>query len=266
MAFDLLSISKAGTRKKPPLRMIVYGVAGVGKTTFATRPPGTLVLPTEDGLTAIPDVDSFTWEDGDGEPRRAAKSFAEVKAAAQSLIDNEHDYKHLVLDSADWCEKLIEQEVAAEKGLKEFSLQAKELAYGAGNRFVAQKWATLLQQFDMLRNKRGMAITIVAHAQVKRFDDPTTDAYDRYLLDLNKESAATVSEWADIIGFAGYRISVKEETVGINGKKKRGLSDGQRYLYTQERPAWVAKSREFLPEAIPLDRNEFDKALAESQA
>lgn len=273
MAFDLRSISKAGSRAKQPLRMVVYGTAGVGKTTFATRRAATIVLPTEDGLTAINDVDAFSWNDGvteDGieiNPRRAAKSFAEVKEAVQGMIDHDHDYKHLVLDSADWCEKLIEHEVATDKGLKEFSLQAKELAYGAGNRCVAQKWAALLQQFDVLRNKRGMAITIVAHSQVKRFDDPTTDAYDRYTLDLNKESAATLSEWCDVLAFAGFRVSVKEEQVGINGKKKRGISSGERFLFTQETPAFVAKTRYYLGDGpLPLDFDVFSEALTAAQS
>lgn len=256
MAFDLSSISKAGSRKSPPVRMVVYGTAGVGKTTFATRREGTIVLPTEDGLSAIGDVDAFP----------VAKSFDDVMSAIGELASADHEYKHLVLDSADWCEKLIEMQVARENGLKEFNIQAKELAYGRGNKAVGDKWREILEGFDFLRNTKGMAITIVAHSQVKRFDDPTTDAYDRYLLDLNKESAAVVSEWADIIGFAGFRISVKEEQVGINGKKKRGLSDGSRYLYTQERPAWVAKSRWAIPDQMPLDYDEFAAALAAAQA
>lgn len=252
MAFDFSSISKAGTRGAQPERVVIYGTAGVGKTTFATRKAGSIVLPTEDGLSAINDVDAFPL----------AKSYDDIVMAISTLAQGGHDYKNLVLDSADWAEKLIELQVAKENGLKEFNLQAKELAYGRGNKAVGDKWRVLVEGFDVLRNELGMSIYIVAHSQVKRFDDPTTDAYDRYLLDLNKESAAVVSEWADIIGFAGFRISVKEEQVGINGKKKRGLSDGTRYFYTQERPAWVAKSRWYLPDAMPLDYEEFAAALA----
>ena len=59
MAFNLSSISKAGTRKSPPVRMVIYGTAGVVKTTFATRKAGSIVLQTEDGLAAIRDVDAF---------------------------------------------------------------------------------------------------------------------------------------------------------------------------------------------------------------
>lgn len=257
MAFDLRSISKAGTRGKQPLRMIIYGTAGVGKTTFATRRDGTIVLPTEEGLTAINDVDAFPL----------ATSFEDIIAALDSLADADHDYQHLVLDSADWCEKLLERSVAQDKNLKEFNLQAKELAYGAGNRMVGDKWREILRRFDKLRNERGMSITIVAHSQVKRFDDPTTDAYDRYTLDLNKESAATISEWADIVAFAGFRVSVKEEQVGINGKKKRGISSGERFLFTQETPAFVAKTRYYLGDGpLPLDYEAFSEALTAAQS
>ena len=256
MAFNLSSISKAGTRKSPPVRKVIYGTAGVGKTTFATRAPNSIVIPVEDGLAAISDVDAFPL----------AKSFEDVLEAVGELATEDHGYQNVVLDSADWCEKLMEQVVAKDHGLKEFNLQAKELAYGRGNKAVGDKWRMLLEGFDVLRNEREMGVTIVAHSQVKRFDDPTTDAYDRYLLDLNKESAAVVSEWADMILFAGFRITVKAEEVGIGTKKKRGLSDGSRYLYTQERPAWIAKSRWALPESMELDYEKFAAALAAAQA
>ena len=257
MAFDLRSISKAGSRAKQPLRMVVYGTAGVGKTTFATRRDKTIVLPTEDGLTAINDVDAFP----------VAKSYDDVVAALNSLIEHGHEYQHIVLDSADWCEKLIELQVAKDHGLKEFNLQAKELAYGRGNKAVADKWRVLLDKFDRMRNDLGMSVTIVAHSQVKRFDDPTTDAYDRYTLDLNKESAATLSEWCDVLAFAGFRVSVKEEQVGINGKKKRGISSGERFLFTQETPAFVAKTRYYLGDGpLPLDFDVFSEALTAAQS
>lgn len=257
MAFDLSKISKAGTRKQPPIRMVVYGTAGVGKTTFATRRKGTIVLRAEDGLTAIGDVDAF-----DG----VAQSYDDILQAIDVLHAGDHPYKHLVLDSADWAERLLEASVAQDKGLKEFNLQAKELAYGSGNRLVAAKWRRILDGFDALRSERDMAVTIVAHSQVKRFDDPTTDAYDRYNLDLNKESAAVVTEWADIVGFAGFRVSVKEEQVGINGKKKRGISSGERFLFTQETPAFIAKSRIYFDGPIPLDGDAFYAFLDAQQA
>lgn len=257
MAFNLNSISKAGTRKSSPVRMVIYGTAGVGKTTFATRRPGTIVLRTEDGLSAIGDVDAFD---------DVATSYTDLASAIDFLAEGDHSYKHLVLDSADWAEKLLEAEVAKEAGLKEFNLQAKELAYGRGNQAVGQKWRYLLQGFDALRNERGMSVILVAHSQVKRFDDPTTDAYDRYTLDLNKESAAVLTEWADIVGFAGFRVSVKEEQVGINGKKKRGISSGERFLFTQETPAFIAKSRYYFDGPQPLDGNAFFAELEAAQA
>ena len=97
MAFNLSSISKAGTRKSPPVRKVIYGTAGVGKTTFATRAPNSIVIPVEDGLAAISDVDAFPL----------AKSFDDVLDAIGTLVAEDHGYQNVVLDSADWCEKLM---------------------------------------------------------------------------------------------------------------------------------------------------------------
>ena len=50
MAISLASLKS--TASSSPPRILTYGVAGVGKTTFATSAPGVVVVPTEDGLGA----------------------------------------------------------------------------------------------------------------------------------------------------------------------------------------------------------------------
>ena len=55
MAFDLNSI-KTGREVTPP-RVIVYGVNGIGKSTFAAQSGG-LFIPTEDGMGLL-DVPRF---------------------------------------------------------------------------------------------------------------------------------------------------------------------------------------------------------------
>jgi AAA domain len=87
---------------------------------------------------------------------------------------------------------------------------------------------------------------------VKRYDDPTTEAYDRYQLDLSKNGATVLTEWADIVLFANTRTSVIEEKVGINGVKKRGVGPAERWMYSAETPAYKAKSRWNIPHQLPL--------------
>ena len=101
MAFSLSSITRSGAPRPP--RMVIYGVEGVGKTTFGAAAPKPIFLPTEDGLDAVK-VDSFPL----------LKSWGELEDAITVLAKEDHDYQNVVLDSADWAETLMCNQVAAE--------------------------------------------------------------------------------------------------------------------------------------------------------
>ncbi len=253
MAISLASIRKTGTPKPP--RIAIYGTSGIGKTTFASQAPAPIFLPIEDGLDAIK-ADAFPL----------LKSWPEVMEAMNTLISEDHEFQTVVIDSIDWLENLILHQVALDHGLDSYDANAKPLAYGRGARAAADYLRFLLDGLDVLRDEKNMGVIIIGHAQVKRFDDPTTDAYDRYQLDLNKELAAVLSEWCDVLGFANFRVSVKEETVGVGNKKKRGLGNGERLLFTQEMPAFKAKSRWTIPGQMPFDYGTFAAALSDAMS
>ena len=65
MAFKLSDIKKKIERKPP--RVLIHGVAGLGKTSLAASIPGVIILPTEDGLAGVKDIAHFplakTYED-----------------------------------------------------------------------------------------------------------------------------------------------------------------------------------------------------------
>jgi AAA domain len=255
MAFTLASIMTENDAP-PPERIVVYGVEGVGKTSFGANAPKPIFVQTEDGLRAFRSTPKFPL----------CRTYGEVMDAFRVLAEEEHDYETVVLDSADWLEHLIMDQVARDVGIDKYNSNHKDLAFGRGNRAIADYWRAVLDTLDYLNSERGMRVIILAHSKVQRYDDPTTDAYDRYQLDLTKESSALISEWCDVLAFANYQISVKEETVGINGKKKRGLSSGDRFLFTQERPAYKAKARWAIPDKLPLDYAAFANAIAAAQA
>lgn len=253
MAISLKSVLRTGSSLTP--RTVLYGVEGIGKSTFGASAPNPIFIQTEDGLSAI-SVDAFplcrTWQD--------------IMDCMRSLSEEAHEYQTVVLDSADWTENIIMGQVAADNGLDKFDTNSKQLAYGRGNRAIAEYWRILIDCFDCLRDEKKMGVIILAHSQVKRFDDPTTDSYDRYILDLNKESASILSEWCDVLAFTNYKTSVKEEVVGIGGKKKRGLGSGERFLFTQEKPAYKAKSRWTIPPELPLDYDQYAAAITAAMA
>jgi hypothetical protein len=96
-------------------------------------------------------------------------------------------------------------------------------------------------------------VMLTAHAQIERFANPETDAYDRYSPRLQKLGSALVQEWCDEVLFATYKVHTKTTSEGFDRKRVQGIGTGERVIRTTERPAHVAKNRLNLPDEIPLD-------------
>ena len=108
-------------------------------------------------------------------------------------------------------------------------------------------WRRIFAKIENVRIKKNMNIIVIAHAVPVVFDAPDSDAYQRYQLKLQKRGAALWMEWSDITLFCNYKINViASQEKGTN--KARG--SGERVIYTQERPAFQAKSRWPLPDEI----------------
>lgn len=246
MAFDLGSIKKGKSIQAP--RVVLYGVHGIGKSTFAASAPNPIFICTEDGLGSI-DTSSFP----------IAKTSADVFAAIRTLYNDEHEFNTVVLDSTDWLENILLQEIEAKH-------DAKELAYGKGALLLADQWRLVLEGFNALRNDRGMAVILVTHTEIKRFDSPETEPYDRYQPKLQARSSGLVQEWADAVLFANYRTIIKKDDAGFNKTNNRGIGTGERMIYTQEAPAYYAKNRFALPPQLPFTWEAFSNAIAASAA
>lgn len=242
MAFDLKSIRKNDAMAAP--RIMVYGVEGIGKSTFGAGAPNPIYILTEDGLGSL-NVDHFPL----------ATSFADVMDAIASLYKENHAFETVVIDSLDWLEAIIQREI-------EQKYDAKDLAYGKGSLIAAERWREILDGLNALRNDKGMAVILIAHTTIKRFDSPEVEPYDRYQPKLQERSNAVVREWADAVLFANYKTIVKKDDVGFNQTNNRGISTGERLLFTSERPAYMAKNRYNMPESIPLSWEAFAEAIS----
>ena len=231
--------------KKPaPRRVMLYGIQGIGKSTFGARSPDAIFIQTEDGLGQI-DCAKFPL----------AESFDSVMAAVSELYREEHSFQTVVVDSLDWLEKLIHQEVCEKRGVKNI----EDIGYGKGYVFALDYWKQFLDGLSALRNERGMTVILVAHAKIEKFENPSTDSYDRYVPQLHKHASALVQEWCDEVLFATYKVFTKLVDEGFNRKKAKGIGAGERILYTTERPSHVAKSRLNLPDEMPLDWEVYEK-------
>lgn len=103
---SMLDNIQTGRENKPP-RIMIYGSEGVGKSTFGASAPGAIFIQTEDGLGEI-DCRKFPL----------AHSLSEVIAELTALRDEAHEFQTVVVDSVDWLERLIFDEVCREFGVR----------------------------------------------------------------------------------------------------------------------------------------------------
>ena len=244
MAISLAQLTRANTPKPP--RILIHGVAGVGKTTFAAEASKPVFVQTEDGLGTIPAA-SFPL----------ARTFEEVLESLASLYTEDHDFKTVVIDSVDWLEPLVWGKACRDNGWGSI----EDAGYGKGYVAALSLWRQYIDGLNALRDDRGMTVVQIAHTDIKRFDSPEHDPYDRYVIKLHTRAAALMQEHSDIVLFANYRISTVKADVGFNKKVNRAMGSGERVIHTAERPAFLAKNRYGLPETLPLDWQSFAQAM-----
>ena len=237
------SITK-GREQQPP-RIMIYGSEGVGKSTFASLAPNPVFVQTEDGLSEI-DTSKFPL----------ARTFEDVVMQLQAVRDEQHEFGTLVIDSLDWLERLVWDRVCADYAVK--SIEKADGGYGKGYVHALTYWRQIVSILNDIRSKRGMAVVMIAHAAVERFEDPEHAAYDRYTPRLHKKACSLVCEWVDAVLFASRRLRVDSTT----GKAAPvGADGGERILRTNGSPACIAKNRFGLPTELPLSWAAFVEAL-----
>ena len=222
------------------LKYCVYGPEGIGKSTFASKIPGILFIDTE-GSTATMDVARLpkptTWQ--------------MLIQEAEYVRDNPGVCNALVIDTADWAERLCVDAVCAAHPVNNQPMKSIEDAgYGKGYVYLYEEFGRLLNILSAIAEK-GIHVGFTAHAMMRKFEQPDElGAYDRWELKMSKKVGPLVKEWADLLLFANYKTLVYASDK--DGKKHKAAG-GMRVMYTTHHPCWDAKNRHGLAEELPFD-------------
>lgn len=224
---------------KTPLKVIIYGTEGVGKTTLASKFPKPLFIDAENGSEAL-NVARYPYP----------TSWQMLMSEVQEFLNNPQGYKTLVIDSIDWAEAKAIEMICA--GMKVNGIE--DIGWSKGYTYLNEEMGRLLNLLTEVIN-RGVNVVLIAHMVIRTITKPEeTGSYDRYELKLkqakNGNNCQLVKEWADLILFCNYReFLVADKTTG----KKKATGGKERIMYTEHAATWDAKNRFGLPEVLPLD-------------
>ena len=227
MSFNITSGPTATAQK-----VVLYGVEGIGKSTFASQFPNPVFIDTE-GSTSNMNVQRLD------NPNSWQMLLDEVNYVKQSRICST-----LIIDSADWSERICKEHLAV---LGKWTDSNND--YGA-------KYIALEKEFGLLINKLsdlvelGINVVLTAHAKLKKKEEPDQmGAFDRYQLKMEDKTGAIVKEWADMVLFANYEMTVLTD----EKTKSKKATGGHRVMYATHYPGWDAKNRHGLPDKLPFE-------------
>ena len=219
------------------LRVGIYGVEGVGKTTLAAQFPNPVYIDVEDGSNQLPVARlprPTSWE----------MLMDEVSEVAHGNVP----CSTLVIDTLDAAETLAIRHVCADKGWD--GIENKD--YGKGWVYLNETFAKLLDALDLVRSG-GRNVVVVAHSTLSRVEQPDVEGtYDKYELKLSKKDSPMVREWCDLLLFMNYRTLVETKTNKKGDVVKAKAKGGHlRVIHTEHHACWDAKNRFGLPAEVP---------------
>lgn len=230
----------AKPKDRPPI-ITIAGDAGTGKTSLAATFPKPIVIRAEDGMQAIPAnqrPDAFPL----------LKDEAELWPQMLALLQEEHDYKTLIIDSVSACETLFVKSVMESDGRAKSINQALG-GYGNGASAVAALHQRLRKGAGLLNERRDMAVIFIAHADLEAVRPPDQEDYTRFSLRMMGKSLPPYVDDVDMVAFVRLVSALR----GDEGERKRVVSNGAREVICHATAASVAKNRYGITE--PLDFN-----------
>jgi len=226
-------------KKKKSICVMLYGVKGIGKSSFPLEAPSPIYLGSEDNS----ELDAAKFPQ--------VRAWSDLDACLSSLLTEQHDFKTLVIDTIDNLQEIAEVEILKTE-------QGKTMAtafggYGKAYEKMANMFLQLREKYlKPLREQKGMHIVLLAHAEKVKHEDPmTVTNWDNYQTAIHKKIKPIFEDWCSAILFANYFLVKSESDQGIIYAE----GDGRRVIYTEERPSHIAKNRFGLPYQMPFKKN-----------
>ena len=226
------SISKP---EKRPIVATIVGEAGTGKSGLAASFPKPIFIRAEDGVNRI----SSKVETPDSFP--LVTSERDVVAQLMALLNEDHDYQTLVIDSITELETIFSAEIiknGGKEGKPASSIATAFGGYGAGYKTLAAMHGRVRKGAGMLNERKGMNILFVGHADLETVTLPDLDDFSRYSIRMHKDSKSHYLDNVDLVGFVRLQRALR----GDDDDRKRVISNGDREFVCHATAASTSKN------------------------
>lgn len=235
-AISKLSELIATDKKSPPIKALFIGKPKSGKTTLIASFTKALLGDVERGSEryGFPRLD---WCGAD---------FQTILDQLRALATEPHTYKSFFIDSADWLEAIIWEQILKDHFREQWKDKSiDDIAFAKGRTGAVKYWQKILSALDYLQVKKQMNVGFVCHTTQRTVSDPMMPEHDRWEPKLDKRAAGLLSEWAELIGFLSLDTTVSR----VAGKDNVQYLQ-QRVLYVTETSSYLAGNRFGLTEPI----------------
>lgn len=228
----MVRINKVKTPKAR--RILIYGENGVGKSTLASKFPDPLFINLENGVSDI-----------DCDATDLIRGLDELLGLLIQLHDS--TYRSIIIDTADWLEKIIFDAVARKAGKETI----EEIGFGKGYQAVEKVWLSVVNSLTSLWNQ-NRHIIFTCHSEILKFDNPEGDSFNYYRPALHPKGGKCLAEWCSEVLYLKHREFTREIKEGFNSKRNIAVGAGERVIVCNEQPAIEAKNRLGMPDELPL--------------
>lgn len=232
-----------------PLRLVIYGLPGIGKSTLASGMPDPIFFNTEEGTDQL-----------NVSRTQRLKTLEQFYNAVDHILSID-EYKTVVVDTITAVEQLVRNDIVKEYNRK---TQAEiksigEIPYGKGATLLRDEWPEVMASIEALYDS-GRNVCLIGHAHVYRFADPERDAYDRYQLAMESVCAYMTCQRATDVFFINYDTTTKQVGKGF-ATREVAAAGTKRVLHTEHSAAFDAKNRHNLPARIILPKENAWQAI-----
>jgi len=240
-------LEQVGVPANSPVIATIFGEAGLGKTSLAATFPKPIFIRAEDGLMSVPQKsrpDAFP----------VMTEADDIWPQVMALLQEDHQYQTLVVDSISKLETMFIEHVVKNDPKGPPSIRQALGGYGAGFDAVGGMHRRLRKAAGLLRDRKGMNVVFIGHAEVDRLEPPDGDAYTRYSLRLNqKQSLPPYVDDVDLVGF--IRLEQFLKATG-NDERKIALTTGARTLVCYPTASNISKNRLGIDADLPFAAGE----------